>query len=569
MNDVHVAVDNKMSSAKRRKLAALICALLVLILAFGSTLAWNNYRQHKTNEADADAIFYKVRLIDEYDATKAKNWKVTDPAIDKKVSVKNPGAETADDDRVYGDVYVRIQLKEFMEFYPVTQTYSTYRYMIDADGVFLSFTTQALAQAYADDVATTFGSGPHTVEQVRMYNTPATIADADLPWYIRTSAGDPNGVYGDFIVTQEDVDRANGRSLVTGVVNARSDQATQHLDDINTATAVGSTATNNGECLYTPHLWSAGLFEFQPSPVSIPDENFFSYIQWVYGADVILYSDWVAAGSEPVRKWIVDDSTSNTQGWVYWGYPLAAGEQTANFLEQIQLIAQPDDAFYYAIHVDLQSVSYSELGRWKTAADASGNNDIVEALLLAGMKVTAMTIGPPTITEVYFGFTQQFQATVLGSVGISQEVEWSVTGSSGGSFISESGLLTVGTNETSASITIKATSKVDPTKSVSTTLSVVAKPTVTGVTITSPVAPVSVPKGGVQAFSATVAGVNITDKVTWAVAGNNSADTTINAHGVLTVSLNETASSVRVIATSVDKDASGSAVSSEVTVTVP
>ena len=555
------------NSSRRRRIAAVIASVLALTIV-GGTYAWHNYRQHKTNDADADAIFYKARLVEKYDSTKARKWKITDPAIDKNVSVKNPGKETPDDARIYGDVYVRIQLKEFMEFYPVTQQYSTYRYMVDDAGAFIAYALKADADAYVAALEAKYGNGPHVVEQVRMYDTPATVPDADLPWFIRTMENDPNGVYGDFIVLNEIVDRAtNYRTLVTGVTNARDDQQQEHQDDIDTAGVVGSTQTDNGECLYTPHQWQAGLYDWLPSPTGIVGENFFQYIQWVYGNDVILYSEWDGA---PVKKWIVDDSATNTQGWVYWGSPLEPGESSTNFLEQIQLVAQPDDAFYYAIHVDMQAVSYNELGRWDTNNDASGNDAIVAALKKAGMKVTAMSISPAGISEVYFGETQQFHATLLGTVGLPQDVEWSLTGSSGGSFIDQSGVLTVGTNETGATLTVTATSKVNPAKSASITVDVTDKPIVATVSITSPAAAgLTLPQGGVQTFTAAVTGQNITQRVVWSVDDNDSVGTVITQNGELTVAMNETVGNViKVIVTTVDVDGNGDPVTDTYTVTI-
>ena len=587
----------------RRVLAAAAVGIMVLAAVLGSTYAWNNYRQHKTNDANAGATFYKARLVEKYDPAKAENWKISDPAIEKQVRVKNPGKETPNDTRVYGDVYIRLQIKEFMELYPVTQEYSAYRYMADEDGNFISFDPNVrytiapdgsgdpvvtvgggtlsgrdAAAAYASILENKYGGSPHVIEQVRMYDTPKHIdeypadgvedgvRDNDLPFYIRTQQGDPNGVYGDFIVTNQIVDRTAGsRSLVTGVINAKSDQTGRHQDDINTADTVGSTQTGNGECLYTPHQWQDGLYKWQPSPVGITGESFFDYVQWIYGSDVILLSQW---DGQPVKKWIVDDSAENTEGWVYWGMYLKPEESTSNFLEQIQLVAQPDDAFYYAIHVDMQAVSYNELGRWMTPGDASGNNEIVTALQKAGMKVTAVTLSPENLTEVYFGHTQQFRAAVIGSVGIPQDVQWSLTGSGGGSFISDTGLLTVGTNETASSLTVTAASRIDPEKTASIKLNVAVKPVVSGISITSPAQPVALPKGSVQQFSAKVTGTNITQKVTWRVEGNTSAGTVINEHGVLTVGANETASAIRVVAQSVQNGISGEAATAAIAVAI-
>ena len=42
----------------RRVVAAAAVGIMVLAAVLGSTYAWNNYRQHKTNDANAGATFY-------------------------------------------------------------------------------------------------------------------------------------------------------------------------------------------------------------------------------------------------------------------------------------------------------------------------------------------------------------------------------------------------------------------------------------------------------------------------------------------------------------------------------
>ncbi|MEG2568756.1 MAG: Ig-like domain-containing protein, partial [Acinetobacter sp.] len=76
--------------------------------------------------------------------------------------------------------------------------------------------------------------------------------------------------------------------------------------------------------------------------------------------------------------------------------------------------------------------------------------------------VTSVTVTPNT-AKVEKGETQQFKATVTGANDPAQTVTWAVTG--GKSSISESGLLTVAVGETAASLTVTATSTVDPNRS--------------------------------------------------------------------------------------------------------
>lgn len=84
--------------------------------------------------------------------------------------------------------------------------------------------------------------------------------------------------------------------------------------------------------------------------------------------------------------------------------------------------------------------------------------------------VSTVTVKPSTAT-VKKGGTQAFTATVVGDGIISGDVEWSQTGGTKSS-ISENGVLTVGSGETGASITVTAKSKQDNDKTGSATVTV-------------------------------------------------------------------------------------------------
>ena len=127
-------------SRKRRKKVSAAVAMLLILCLLGGTFAWNNYNQHKTNDANLGGLFYKATLVEEFDRTQAKAWRASNPTLVKKISVLNSGGmEAKGDKKIYGDIYARIQLKEFMEFNPLTQQYTTERYMVDPEGQFIRF----------------------------------------------------------------------------------------------------------------------------------------------------------------------------------------------------------------------------------------------------------------------------------------------------------------------------------------------------------------------------------------------------------------------------------------------
>ncbi|MCL2064176.1 MAG: Ig-like domain-containing protein [Candidatus Cloacimonetes bacterium] len=161
--------------------------------------------------------------------------------------------------------------------------------------------------------------------------------------------------------------------------------------------------------------------------------------------------------------------------------------------------------------------------------------------------VDSVTVSPSQV-NVARGETQQFTATVNGSNSPSQGVTWSVIGGNAGTSISANGLLTVSAGEPANSITIRATSTLDDTKSGTATVNV------SGAIYTSIVISpktVNVVTGGTQQFTHTVNGSNNpSQSATWSVSGNSSNQTSINTNGLLTVASNENAATLMVTVTS-------------------
>ena len=557
------------NSKKRRKRVTAAVAMVLILALLGGTFAWNNYRQHKTNDANIGGLHYKAVLVEEYDNAKARDWKTDDPELTKKISVLNPGSGEADGDgKEYGDIFARIQLKEFMEFYPMNEEFTPDRYMIDTDGQFIKFypgrnyqitadeetgwpvavETDApvggtifaggedAAREYARIIGKKADNGLHQVRRQRVYFTPlrtASVAanrdsidawlrhynafnntnlllpditvdgagetlsadskylpagmidavngldDDELPWYIQTKEDDPNGVYGNFILIDAQVDNANPRNMLIdededGVADflqmaipKRADEDQKKSPDglhdelIDSAVDVGYTIPQlNGECEYTVHKWIDGMNQWDVNGPGNP--SYFDYIEWVFGENVILLSNW---DGNPVKKWIIDDrDTGNSNGWVWWGYYLAPGEQTGNLLESLVLAAPSDDKTYYALHADMQAVSYEELTRWEEENDMSGNDRIVDALRRSVLKVSNVMISEKP-TEIMRGTTFNFSAKVQGTVGVNKAVTWSLLGYNGThSSIDQNGVLTIGAAETATTLTVRATSVYDNTK---------------------------------------------------------------------------------------------------------
>jgi hypothetical protein len=181
-----------------------------------------------------------------------------------------------------------------------------------------------------------------------------------------------------------------------------------------------------------------------------------------------------------------------------------------------------------------------------------------------------VTVSPAT-ASVAHGGGETFTAEVKGEDNPDQTVKWTVEGAKAGTTISDEGVLTVATNETADKLTVRATSAVDTTKSGTATVTVTAATaTVTSVTVSPATANVN--KNQTRHFDAAVTGTNNPAKtVIWSIveAGKHSG-TTINSSGLLTVSANETLTTLTVKATStVDTGKSGTATVTVANIVIP
>lgn len=109
---------------------------------------------------------------------------------------------------------------------------------------------------------------------------------------------------------------------------------------------------------------------------------------------------------------------------------------------------------------------------WKTFSVSPFSNAIL--FTTEETTVTGVTVSPGTAT-VAKGATAQFTATVVGSGIVSQDVTWTVTGTTATtSSINAQGVLSVAAGETNTTLTVTATSVKDPTKTGTATVTVPA-----------------------------------------------------------------------------------------------
>ena len=341
-----------MQAKTKRILYGIFAAMVTAALAIGGTFAWNA-TEHKSNFVRTDAD-YQARLVEYFDQN--PEWEVGQEII-KKISASNLG-NTYQFEKTgvkWGDIYVRIQLKEHLDLTPIVHTYypegtdNNTRFMVDKDGFFVRFSaTDTATEPNMNSIrnnnlvwekvitdaakreAYVAGLQPGDFVKIQSYY------DTQPYWYLMTKEGDPNGQYGAFVVIDRFADEAS-RELICTCPRATDVDYTNY----------DPAKHPNEECDYNLHVWKAG----DPETCALATHD---YVDWKLGDSVILLTDWEG---KPVDKWILDTTT----GWAYWGNALKPGQTTELLLESITPIVQPDGEVFYVIHVDMEAADYKDM----------------------------------------------------------------------------------------------------------------------------------------------------------------------------------------------------------------
>jgi len=171
----------------------------------------------------------------------------------------------------------------------------------------------------------------------------------------------------------------------------------------------------------------------------------------------------------------------------------------------------------------------------------------------------------PSLISLTKGDTQDFTAQEVLSSGPQNGVYWSIAGNnSSQTNITDSGHLTVGTNETTSQFSVIATSKIDPNKYETATVNMIYS-YITSIVITPAISYVT--KEASRSYTAIITATSGSDyEVVWSLTNNTSNNTSITADtdtinvAILTIGSDETATSLTITATSdIDPYKSGSA----------
>lgn len=329
-------------SKKKTGYALILVCMSLLVTA---TFAVRDMAQHKTNRIQTTFSRDNVVLIDDFNLMNAKHWKLNE-VIDNYVFVRNGQDEDDIDRYIYEDAYVRLQIKEYLEFVNYEYVYSDVRLMVDTQGNFIKYDTY--------DSLTSWMQENNVPQDARIIELQGYYDD--IPYfYISTQYLDANGEYGKFIIMDRLTDP--GVSVVINQENQSLDAKEKHHD------------ISNNEDLYTVHTWSDKEY-FSYADLSNPIPQ---YIRLHLGEDVISYDEWIASGAEAVQKWILD--TNSEEGWAYWGEKLVHNNRisvesmTAPLLESVELTKLLEGQAEYYNHIHMDAVSFDQMYLWEDAPE--------------------------------------------------------------------------------------------------------------------------------------------------------------------------------------------------------
>ena len=378
-----------MNAKTKRILCGAGAAAVALALVLGGTFAYTLF-EHKSNPMRNDPG-YQGRLIEDFDPDPTWN---PDCKIKKEVSVKNMGGTAQFPGNNWGDIFVRVKLKEHMDvtpieymYYPADDTQFNTRFMVDKNGNFVRFAATGALPTAAELAAIKNNSVWNSVvsDSAKRIAFLAKLQAGDFIklrgyydtqdyWYLVTKEGGPNGQYGAFVAADKRADESKRFSL-TGSSRAAGVDYTKGIVTYDPA------EHNSGECLYPTHLWA----QADPARCALEAHK---YAKWELGGSVVMAANW---NGLPVGKWILDPAT----GWATWGDALRPGESTDLLLKAIQPLLFPDGDMLYVIHADMQATDRTQM----LTGDWDGDDWIIKGAFGGGGSVPATT-EPVTTGEV-------------------------------------------------------------------------------------------------------------------------------------------------------------------------
>lgn len=329
-----------MTSKKKKATVTLAMLLLIGSVAAAATLLENADGLQNANQRQVRALAYQFKDSDvtlNDDLISVTDWSEGQKVKDD-IYVQN---HTSASDQA--NAYVRISIKEYLEFTNKTETYSDIRYVVDESGDFVKFSNLSDAQAYA--AANNLTTTPDFV--------PTTAFEGNYQWFIPTAEYAIDGQYGKFLVIS--VGDGQSKSIIDENVGNASNPASGFSQEAYTLQTFQNATTDiNAGRYYDPDK----LVKNYPVDGGIViGQNLTNYITWNIGPGVTTLSNFNPA-TATTAQWVVDTQT----GWAYWSQALQSEQSTSNFLDSLTLAQAPHKAsLYYAIHINLDVVDSDDI----------------------------------------------------------------------------------------------------------------------------------------------------------------------------------------------------------------
>ena len=318
---------------KKKVLTAAVAVATAAALVLGGTFAWQSINQTALNESEA-VVNPGGRLHDDFyiDANGDYN---------SDIYVENFADE---------DIYARVQLREFMELYV---NYGT--------------------AAQTDPIAVV---GSRTGEEATPQNPKAPYS-YDIHYFDKENATDAywTWYYGDM---------SSEAAYYMPTFNLNKDSQVADRNGMYVDRVGG--ISNRGQSQYDYTEWSDGdpitdtaIYDYDSNMDDEVGYNFDNLSEYEAAGNVALkseehiasaigdsnglisMSEWLNKlenGEDTADYWVYD-----TDGWVYWSSPIAAGTTTGRLLDSIELNEVMDDTWYYAIDVIGQFVTADSIGK--------------------------------------------------------------------------------------------------------------------------------------------------------------------------------------------------------------
>jgi len=328
-------------SRRRRRVAAVIAAILTLAIVLTGTYAWVAINQGALNEKWGGPN-PGGRIHDDYDGE------------NKDVYAENYGARP---------LFVRIRMDEYMEV---------------GSGAGLK---GSISTPDPDNNATSFVAGANINDKstwtTHIPDGAANVCDTDFHDYVAWNMG------GDKIFMPT-FNQSN--------ISLKTDASGKALDEVTggQTAAGGNDGSHNFWADGDP--WTDNVVSYDKdaaTEVTTPGvtQTAKSTLLPTNGGFMTMAA-WIAAGNPTGNFWVYD-----ADGWAYWADALLPGDATSLLLSGIDFVDEPNDDWYYAINVVGQFVTLDDLSAWN-----SENESMTDDAISLIDAINAVLPGPFTVT---------------------------------------------------------------------------------------------------------------------------------------------------------------------------